>query len=54
MLKKLILLHHESVILNDPGRETISAGLGPIEQYGVILLVLIVAVVVYFIRRKKK
>lgn len=54
MFKKLILLHHETVILNNPGRETLSAGLGPIEQYGVVLVVLIIAVIVYFIKRKKK
>lgn len=54
IFEKLILLHHETVILNSPGRETISAGLGPIEQYGVVLVVLIIAVIVYFIKRKKK
>ena len=54
MFEKLILLHHETVILNNPGRETLSAGLGPIEQYGVVLVVLIIAVIVYFIKRKKK
>ena len=54
MLRKLILIHHETVILNSPGRETLSAGLGPIEQYGVILIVLIIAVIVYFIRKKRK
>lgn len=54
MLNKLILLHHETVILNNPGRETISAGLGPIEQYGFVLLALIVVGVIYFFKRKKK
>ncbi len=54
MFEKLILLHHETVILNNPGIETLSAGLGPIEQYGVVLVVLIIVVIVYFIKRKKK
>lgn len=54
MFEKLILIYHETVILNSPGRETLSAGLGPIEQYGIILIVLIIAVIVYFIRKKRK
>ena len=53
MFEKLILLHHETVILNNPGRETISAGLGPIEQYGIILIfVVVVGIVLYLIKRK--
>ncbi|KKL48097.1 hypothetical protein LCGC14_2328960 [marine sediment metagenome] len=55
MLNKLIFLHHETVIMNDPGRETITAGLGPIQQYGIVLLALIViGIIAYFIKRKKK
>jgi len=55
MLNKLILLAHETVIMNDPGRETITAGLGPIQQYGIVLLALIViGIIAYFIKRKKK
>ena len=53
MFNKLIFLHHV-VIQNNPGRETLTAGLGPIGQYGFVLLVFIIVVVVYFIRRKKK
>ena len=55
MLNKLILLAHETVIMNDPGRETITAGLGPIQQYTISLVALIViGIIVYFIRRRKK
>ena len=54
IFEKLILLHHETVILNDPGRETIMAGLGPVEQYGFVLLALIVVGIIVFIRRKKR
>lgn len=54
MLKKLLFLHHETVILNSPGRETISAGLGPIEQYGFILFVLIIIGIIILIKRKRK
>ena len=55
MLDKLILLHHETVILNNPGRETIMAGLGPVEQYTISLVALIIiGIVVYFIRKKRK
>lgn len=43
------------IILNNPSRETISAGLGPVEQYGIILLAFIIIVIIaYFIKRKKK
>ena len=46
-------LYH--VVLNNPSRETISAGLGPVEQYGFILVVLIlIGIVAYFIKKKKK
>ena len=55
MLNKFIFLHHQSVILNDPGRETISAGLGPIQQYSITLVALIIiGIAVYFIRKRKK
>ena len=54
MFEKLILLHHETVILNNPGRETLSAGLGPIEQYGVVLVVLIIVGIIIFIKRRRK
>jgi len=53
MLNKFIFLHHAT--LNNPSRETISAGLGPAEQYFVVLLVLIfVGIIVYFRKKKKK
>ncbi len=54
MLNKLILLNNHAVILNDPGRETLSAGLGPIAQYGITLVVLIIVGIIIFIRRKKR
>lgn len=54
MLNKFIFLNHQSVILNDPGRETISAGLGPIGQYGITLLALIIIGVIVYIKRKKR
>ena len=42
------------VILNSPSRETISAGLGPIEQYNIALIALIlIGVTAYFIKRRK-
>ncbi len=49
----MIFLHH-AVVMNDPGRETISAGLGPAGQYGIILVALILIGVVLYIKRKKK
>ena len=43
------------VILNNPSRETISAGLGPIEQYSFILIALIiVGIIIWFSKKKKK
>ena len=55
MLNKLILLTHEIVILNNPSRETISAGLGPSVQYGITIIALIViGIVAYFIKRSKR
>ena len=55
MLNKLILLTHEIVILNNPSRETISAGLGPSEQYGITIVALVViGIVAYFIKRRKR
>lgn len=45
------LLSH--VILNNPSRETISAGLGPVEQYSITLLALIIiGVISYFVKKK--
>ena len=52
MLNKLIFLHHAT--LNNPSRETLSAGLGPVEQYSVILVLLVVLVIVVYFRKKKK
>ena len=43
------------VVLNNPSRETISAGLGPIEQYSITLIALIViGIISYFNKRKKR
>ena len=43
------------IILNNPSRETISAGLGPIEQYSITLIALIViGIISYFIKRRKR
>ena len=53
MLDKILFLHH-TVLQNDPGRETITAGLGPAGQYGIIIVALILIGVVLYIRRKKK
>ena len=54
MIEKFLFLHHEAV-LNNPSRETISAGLGPVGQYGIILLAFIIIVIItYFIKRKKR
>ena len=47
-----VLANH--VVLNNPSRETISAGLGPVEQYSIILLALIfIGITAYFIKRRK-
>jgi len=51
MFNKLMLLNH--VILNNPGRETLTAGLGPAEQYFVALVALIIIVLVVYFRKKK-
>jgi len=49
----MIFLDH--VILNNPSQETISAGLGPVEQYSIALFFFILAIIViYFKKRKKK
>jgi len=53
MLNKLTLLTHETVILNHPGRETLTAGLGPIEQYTISLVALIIIGIVAYFRKKK-
>ena len=53
MLNKILFLHHV-VIQNNPARETISAGLGPAGQYGIIIVVLILIGVALYIKRKKK
>lgn len=54
MIEKFLFLHHEAV-LNNPSKETVSAGLGPVEQYGISLFVLIViGIIVWFIKKKKK
>ena len=43
------------VILNNPSRETISAGLGSVEQYSFILIALIiVGIIIWFSKKKKK
>lgn len=48
----MIFLDH--IILNNPSRETISAGLGPIEQYSITLIALIlIGIIAYFIKRRK-
>lgn len=48
----MIFLNH--AVLNNPTKETISAGLGPIEQYGIIIILLIVTGVIYFLKKRKK
>ena len=54
MFNKILFLNHE-VILNNPSIETVSAVLGPVEQYGIILLAFILIVIIaYFIKRRKK
>jgi len=53
MLNKFIFLHHE-VVLNDISRETVTAGLGPVQQYSITLLALIIiGIIAWFVRRKK-
>ena len=49
----MISLQHV-IIQNNPARETISAGLGPIEQYSIALAVFILVVIVYYIKKRKK
>ena len=49
----MIFTNH--VVLNNPSKETISAGLGPVEQYGFILIALIiVGIITWFSKKKKK
>jgi len=48
----MIFLDHIS--LNNPSRETVSAGLGPVEQYGFILIVLIIIGIIILFKRKKE
>ena len=45
-------LYH--VVLNNPSRETISAGLGPARQYGFIIIVLIIIGIIIWFSKKKK
>ena len=53
--KETVGVFANHVILNNPSRETISAGLGPIEQYSIILVALIlIGIIAYFIKRKIK
>jgi len=52
MLHKIVFLHHV-VVMNDPGKETLSAGLGPAGQYGIIVVALIIVAIIFF-RKKKK
>lgn len=40
MLNRMIFLNHV-IVMNDPGKETISAGLGPAEQYIIILMAIL-------------
>jgi len=49
----MILISHV-VVQNNPGRETITAGLGPIQQYSISLAVFILVVVIYYIKKRKK
>ena len=48
----MIFLNH--VVLNNPSKETVSAGLGPVEQYGFILITLIIIGIIILFKRKKK
>ena len=51
MLKELFFLSH--VTLNNPSRETLTAGLGPAEQYSIALVALIAIVIFVYFRKKK-
>ena len=53
MIEKFLFMHHEPVSTNLPNKETVSAGLGPIGQYGIILLVLLVIGFVLWKVKKK-
>jgi len=45
MIEKLIFMGHHPVVpvVNPVAKETVSAGLGPVGQYGIILVVLLIA-----------
>jgi len=54
MLEKFMFLNH-AVVQNNPGRETLTAGLGPVQQYGIVIIFLIIiGIVLFFMRKKKK
>jgi len=46
-----VFMNH--VVLNNPSRETLSAGLGPAEQYSVALVAFIIIVIIVYFRKKK-
>lgn len=53
MINKLIFLHHEGITI-PAGKETVAAGLGPVGQYVVILVLLLaIAFFLWKIRKKK-
>ncbi len=54
MLDKILFLGYHP-LFNSPTKETISAGLGPSEQYIISLIALLfIGLWVYFSRKKKK
>ena len=52
--KETVGVFANHVVLNNPSKETISAGLGPSGQYGIIIFAfIIIGIIAWFIKRRK-
>lgn len=57
MISKIIenfIFHQNKIILNPATKETVTAGLGPIEQYIISLFVFFIVLMIWIIKKKKK
>lgn len=53
MLEKALFLKENFIILNNPNWESISAGLGPIQQYSIALIALIIIGFILILLKRK-